>query len=251
MIRAFYAAGAGMQAQQLNMDVSSNNMSNIQTTGFKKSRASFQDLTYAALKAPDGQKAGVQLGSGSRVGSINRSFLQGAPVYTGNPTDLAVEGQGFFAVDNGTGEIHYTRDGSFKLSAEQDGTYLVNDNGDYLLNSNGDRISLPYGTESLTVDRFGRISAPGLPDIFINLVTFPNPEGLEAIGANRYRQTPASGAPIPDAAGSILQNYLESSNVDLLEEMTALIRTQRVFQLNSRVVQAADEMESTANNLRT
>jgi flagellar basal-body rod protein FlgG len=251
MIRAFYAAGAGMQAQQTSMNVTSNNIANIQTTGFKKSRASFQDLAYAALKAPEGEKAGVQLGSGARVGSIHHSFFQGAAVYTGSPTDLAIDGQGFFVVEDGQGQAFYTRDGSFKLSAEQNGTFLVNHKGSYLLDNNGNRISLPDGTKALAINRDGSIDGAYLPGTQIGLVTFPNPEGLEAMGENLYRETAASGTPTPNFEGSIVQSYLEGSNVDLLEEMTALIRTQRVFQLNSRVVQAADDMESTANNLRT
>ena len=251
MIQAFYSAASGMQGQQRNMEVSSNNIANLQTVGFKKSRASFSDLTYTSLKAPEAGKVGVQLGSGSKVDSINRNFIQGTLYSTDNPMDLAIEGKGFFVVDNGSGEHYYTRDGNFKTSIEPQGAYMVSARGDYLLDTDGNRIQLPLQSESIEIDSTGLIQGSGMPNIRIGLVNFQNPEGLEAVGGNLYRQTPASDAPGQEGTGSIRQHYLESSNVDLLDEITALMRTQRIFQLNSKVVQTADEMEGTANNLRT
>jgi len=250
MIRAFYSAGAGMQAQQLGMDIRSNNISNIQTTGYKKSSVEFSDLTYSVFREPGDQRSGVQLGMGVKVSGSNRSFSQGTLVKTDSPTDLAINGTGFFALRGSDGQVFYTRDGSFRLSVEPDSRYLVSPQGEYLLDTNGSRIAIPYGITEIEVQADGSILNAG-PDVRVGLFSFANPKGLEAAGNNRYRITVASGEAVLDYSGEILQNYLESSNVDLIDEITALIRTQRAFQLASRVVQTADDMESIANNLST
>jgi len=251
MIRAFYAAASGMQAQQRSIEVRSNNIANLQTVGFKQSKASFSDLVYDSLIPAEDGKAGVSLGNGTRVDSIHRDFRQGNLIETGNPLDLAIVGKGFFVVDNGSGERYYTRDGSFKLSVEPQGIYMVSSRGDYLLDDGGNRIALPSDRGNMVIDRDGLIRDGETVVARIGIVSFQNPEGLEAVGGNLYRQTASSGEPEPIGTGTILQQYLEGSNVDLLDEMTALLRTHRIFQLNSRVVQTADEMEGTANNLRT
>jgi len=252
MIRAFYSAASGMRAQQQSIDVCSNNIANLGTVGFKKSAASFSDNIYDVYMDAEDGETGIRIGNGSRVDSVLRDFRQGNIYDTGNPLDLAIVGDGFFVVDNGMGERYYTRDGSFRLSVEPQGVYMVTASGDYLLDDNGNRILLTAAdVESLEIDSTGLIRGQGTADVRIGLVTFPNPGGLEAVGGNLYRQTIASGQTLEQGAVSIKQYSLESSNADLIEEITNMLKAQRAFQLSSRVVQAADEMEGTANNMRT
>lgn len=241
MIRALYSSAAGMVTQQHNIDIISGNIANMNTTGYKKVRAAFQDTLYSTMEERKTQEpVNLQVGSGIRLSATQPSFKQGALQETAHPLDFAIDGPGFFRVRDQQGHIRYTRDGSFKISNEQVGeqrvSYLVTADGDYVLDLEGNTIELE-----------GDGTIPVNP---IDIVTFANPEGLEAIGSNKFAETAASGPAESWGAGVVKQGFLEASNVELAQEMTRLILAQRAYQLGSRVLQSADEMERIANNLR-
>lgn len=261
MISALWTAATGMLAQQTNVDVISNNLSNVNTAGFKRSRADFEDLLYSMIKSPGTPVAGaqvvptgVQLGHGARVVAIAKQFSQGDFMNTENPLDLLIEGDGFFQVTMPDGTIAYTRDGAFKL--DQDGN-LVNSDGMYL----EPQITIPEDAEKITIGIDGTVSVtlPGetSPQQLgqIELVKFVNPAGLKAIGMNLYVPTQASGDPITgtpgeDGFGMIRQGFLEMSNVKIVDEMVKMIVAQRAYEMNSKAVQTADEMLQIANTLK-
>jgi len=253
MIRALSTAATGMEAQQTRLDVTANNIANTSTAGFKKSRAEFSDLMYQTQRAPgaatgDGTQAptGLQVGMGVRTAATQRMHSQGNLRQTGNPLDVAIEGRGFYPIELPSGEVAYTRDGAFKLDAEGQ---LVTSEG-YVLS--GD-ISIPPDAQNVTVGADGTVSVtvPGETAVVeagqIQLAGFPNESGLETIGRNLYRETTASGAavvgpPGENGTGQLAQGTLESSNVNVVEEMIDLISGQRAYEINSRVIKAADEM---------
>jgi flagellar basal-body rod protein FlgG len=260
MERALRTAAMGMHAQQVKVDLIANNLANVNTTAFKKGRAEFQDLMYQTLKTPGSQyernveiPTEVQIGSGVKLVSTQKSFLQGDLNPTGNNLDLAIQGDGFFQIRKPDGSISYSRDGSFKL--DKDGK-LVSSDG-YNLDPD---ITIPQDATSVTV------STDGIVEVFlpnqveatnvgqIDIVKFINPAGLSSEGNNLYNQTVASGLPISGTAGSngfgqIQQGYLENSNVDIVAEMVDMISAQRGYEINSKTVTSADEMESTIINL--
>lgn len=260
MIRALWTAASGMVSQQLNVDTIANNLANVNTSGFKKGRVEFQDMIYAQLRAPavtEGERylSGIEVGHGVRPSATQRCFTQGNLQQTGNPLDLAIEGEGFFPVEMPDGSTAYTRDGSFKLDAE--GNIVTSDG--YLLDWDGDELPedtlevsiAPDGTVSVV--RAGQDEADEIGQI--ELVRFTNPAGLESLGKNLFRATPASGeelreVPGTEGLGTILQGYLETSNVQVVEEMVGLIVAQRAYEMNSKAIQASDEMLQIANNLR-
>ncbi|MDZ4693561.1 MAG: flagellar basal-body rod protein FlgG [Deltaproteobacteria bacterium] len=261
MIRALSTAATGMEAQQTRLDVTANNMANVSTTGFKKSRAEFQDLMYQTLRAPGGatgtnsvNPTGVQVGMGVRTVATQRMHTQGTPVQTGNALDVAIEGPGFFRLTMPTGELAYTRDGSFKRDTEG---RLVNADG-YPLDAD---IQIPADAEGIIIGADGLVTAklPGNNTPVelgqIELSNFANPAGLSANGRNLYFETassgnPVSGAPGEEGVGTLAQNQLESSNVQIVEEMIDLISGQRAYEINSRVIRAADEMLQQTANLK-
>jgi len=236
MIRAFYTGGSGMISQQLRMDTHASNIANVHTAGFKKSRVSLTDQPYVPIHPEPANRPDLTVGQGVRPTGAQRDFAQGALQETGRSLDLAIEGPGYFKVRSGGGDVHYTRDGSFQLSLEGGQSYVVTAQGDYLL----DVSDAP-------------VTFNGTPDTLLRqaaLVTFANPEGLEAAGSGQYRETAASGPARLLFDGTIRQGALEGANLQLAEEMTAIIQTQRIFQLNARMVQTADAMMETVNNLR-
>jgi flagellar basal-body rod protein FlgG len=250
-----------MYAQQLNIDVISNNLANVNTVGFKRSRPEFQDLMYQTLQATGvslnrniQQPMEIQVGNGAVPVATLRSFLQGGIEPTNNSMDLAIEGEGFFQVRRPDGSIAYTRDGSLKLSA--DGS-LVTSQG-YLIEPS---TTLPTEVASMSVGRDGTLDVVAVGDAEavkvgqVELAKFVNPAGLRAIGNNLYVETSASGPPILGAAGAqgfgeIQQGYLESSNVDIVEEMVNMIVAQRAYEINSKTVKTVEDMLSMANNLK-
>ena len=258
MIRSLWTAATGMVAQQLEQDVISNNLANVNTVGFKKSRADFQDLMYQLItKAGSQTSAGNQLPAGIEVGlgvkpmASQKIFTQGDYQQTGNQFDFAIEGNGFFEVDN-NGRPAYTRAGNFK----------VNSTGD-LVNSEGLRlnpvINIPSGTVVFTVDNGGLCtvtdSAGGTTTSQIELRNFINPSGLTSLGRNLYDVTEASGAalsgnPGVDGLGTISQRYLEMANVSVIDEMVKMIVGQRAYEINSKAIQTADSMLQLINNLK-
>lgn len=261
MIRALWTASSGMNAQQLNIDVISNNLSNVNTTGYKKSRAQFQDLLYQTLRAPGaGSSLGtmiptaLQVGHGVRSISTSKSYTQGDMVQTGNALDMMIEGDGFFQIMLPDGSIAYTRDGAFKV----DGEGRITNNNGYLLQP---EIYIPEEAVEIIIADDGTIQVLLAGEEFpeeigqLELVRFLNPEGLVNVGGNLVKASAASGDPqygTPglDGLGRISQCFLEMSNVKVIEEMVSMIMAQRAYEVNSKAIQASDEMLQIANNLR-
>jgi flagellar basal-body rod protein FlgG len=259
MIPALRIAATGMAAQQTRTEVIANNLANVNTTAFKRSRAAFEDLLYQSIR--DVQVVGnadadtigaVQVGRGVRLASVNRSHAQGALEDTGNRLDLAIEGDGLFAVRLPSGQRAYTRDGGLNIS---DQGYLVTKAG--LTLEPG--IQIPAGASEVTIGRSGIVSAltsrGELVELGrISLVRVPNPSGLLSMGENLYAETPASGAPTEgfpedDGFGKIVQGSLEASNVEIVTEMVEMIAAQRAYEINSKSVKAADEMSEVATQM--
>lgn len=261
-MRSLSIASTGMLAQQTNVDVISNNIANMNTTAFKRQRAEFQDLLYQQVARPgantsdSGTKVptGIQLGAGVKTGGIYRITEQGALTNTGNTYDLAIDGQGYFQVQLPSGDLAYTRAGSFQLSDQGE---LVTTDG-YLVQPN---ITIPQGATSVTVSKTGEVQVKidGQTDLQtvgqLELATFVNEAGLEAVGSNLYLETSASGQPTVSTPtepgfGSLSQGFVEASNVNPVSEITSLITAQRAYEMNSRVLKTADEMLATTSQAR-
>ena len=261
MIRALYSAASGMTAQQLNVDNIAHNLANANTVGFKARRAQFQDLLYQNLVQPGAAAgaqtvvpSGLQIGMGARASSNEIVFSQGNFQSTGNPLDMVIQGRGFFQVRRPSGELAYTRAGTFHL--DRDGN-LVTPDGDPL----EPQVTIPPDAQSITIAADGTVSftQPGQTAAQlagqVQLANFQNPAGLNSIGRNLFAPTDASGDPTvgnpggQEGIGSLLQGYTEESNVSVVEEFINLIVSQRAYEANSRVVKAADEMYQEVNNL--
>lgn len=259
MIRALWTAASGMVAQQMNLDVTSNNLANVNTTGFKKNRAEFEDLMYQNLKIAgtlnqngDQLPVGLQIGLGVRPVAVHKIFSQGDFQNTGNQLDIVIEGEGFFRVDKG-GEIAYTRSGAFKLNS--DGT-IVTDNG-YPLQP---AFAVPQDTQNIVITEDGHLTCVDkngtpLAETDIPVYTFVNPAGLKAIGRNLFYQTDASGEAIENVpgqgnAGTLAQGFLEMSNVEIVEEMVNMIVGQRAYEANSKAITTADSLLQIANQVK-
>jgi len=259
MMRALWSAATGMQAQQLQLDVISNNLANVNTTGYKKSRIEFEDLFYQNLKLAGALTAGgnqvpvgMQIGLGVRPVSVSKIFTQGEYQLTNQQLDWAIEGRGFFKVVM-NGQEYYTRAGNFKL--DRDG-YIVTPDGARLQ----PEFAVPQGTVKIEVTPDGMLTALDangqvLAQTQITLYDFPNPAGLYAVGRNLFRATDAAGdviegTPGQNGFGTIAQGYLEMSNVDIVEEMVKMIITQRAYESNSKGVLTADQLLEMANSLK-
>jgi len=256
-----WSAAAGMAVQQYNMDTISNNLANVNTTGYKKARAEFQDLLYQTVNLAGTNSststslpAGVQLGHGARLQSISHEYTTGNFRATGGRFDLAIEGDGFFSVTMGDGSLAYTRDGSFNI--DQNGN-MVSSSG-YTLNP---QITIPQDVKSVTIAQDGTVSimqaGASAPTQVgqITLVHFINPGGLNLLGNNTVQPTTASGDPIEgnpgqDGLGTIRQGFLEVSNVDVAEEMVNMIIGQRAYEANSKTIQTVDQMLQLLANLK-
>jgi len=259
MFRAMWASATGMRAQQMNIDVIANNMANVNTAGFKRSQATFQDLIYDHLRDPgsasdsgSGIPAGVQLGLGVQVSSVTKVFTEGKPQQTGRDLDLMIEGRGFFQVTLSDGTLAYTRDGSFHLSA--DGEVVTAEgykvDGFDAVDPQATALSVsPNGTVTEIVN--GTANQKGQ----IQLYTFVNPAGLISVGHNLSVPSSASGDAVAGTAGSdgvgaLQQGFLEMSNVEVVQEMVNMIMAQRAYEVNTKAIQASDEMLQAANNIR-
>ena len=250
---ALWAAKTGLDAQQTQMTVTANNLANVATNGFKKSRAVFDDLLYqnvsqvgAATSQTTLSPTGLQLGTGVRVVATERSYTQGSLDNTGNNLDIAIQGRGFFQVLQPDGQMAYTRDGSFQLNAQGQ---VVNSNG-YALQP---AITIPTGAQSVTIGADGTVSvltagqsAPTTVGT-IQMADFINPAGLQTIGGNLAVESAASGSPTTgnpglSGLGTVVQGSVEASNVNVVEEMVNMIETQRAYEMNSKAVQATDQM---------
>jgi flagellar basal-body rod protein FlgG len=261
MIRSLWTSATGMQAQELNIDVISNNLANVNTSGFKKSRAEFQDLLYESMRPAGAASSqdtivptGIQLGHGTRPAAVQKVFVQGDFQNTQNELDWAIEGDGFFQIELPNGDTSYSRAGEFKLDA--DGR-LVNPDGFPLV----PQLSIPVDTVSVSVGMDGTVSViqagdPTPSEIgSIELARFVNPAGLRSLGKNLYVPTQASGAEITGTPGqtglgTIAQGFLEMSNVSVVDEMVNMITAQRAYETNSKVIQTSDDMLQMANNLK-
>lgn len=259
-MRSLWTSTTGMSAQSLNMDVIANNLANVSTTGFKKSRADFQDLLYQIMKVPGSPTSadtksptGIQVGLGVKPAAITKIFTTGDIVQTQNTLDVAIEGQGFFQVLLPDGNTAYTRAGNLKL----DGEGRITTSDGYPIQP---EITIPEDAREVTIGDTGVVSAILGADTTstelgnIDLVDFINESGLIAIGRNLFRETEASGAAIvgtpgTEGIGTLLQGYIEQSNVNLVEEMTQMITTQRAYEINSNVITTSDEMMQTVTNM--
>ncbi|HHM02454.1 MAG TPA: flagellar basal-body rod protein FlgG [Caldithrix abyssi] len=260
-MRALKTAALGMSAQQMNVDVIANNLANVNTTGFKKSAIEFQDLLYETMQTGnrDGEKGRenpnqLQVGLGNRAIATNRVFSEGTVAETGNPLDVAINGKGFLQVEMPDGTYAYTRDGSLNINAEGK---IVTNSGLPIVPD----INIPENSQSISISQNGVVSVMLNGEVEaqelgqLELVSFMNPAGLEAKGGNLFVETEASGQPVygnpaEEGMGSIMQGYLEKSNVDVAEEMINLIVAQRAYEMNSKAVRTADELMSMANGLK-
>jgi flagellar basal-body rod protein FlgG len=262
MIRAFNTSATGMNAQQLVLDNTANNLANVNTTGFKKSTVDFQDLLYANLRQPGSESStglqvptGLQIGTGVRVAGNTRSFTTGALDNTGNSLDVAIEGNGFFQIASPSGgPSRYTRDGSFSLNAQRQ---LVTADGFFV----EPRITIPQDALSVTVGTDGSVSvvnasSPNTSTVVgqLQIARFANPAGLSSEGRNLYSETPASGAatltvPGQNGTGMLRGGFLERSNVEVVQELVNLIQAQRAYEFNTKAIRVADEMLSFTNDL--
>lgn len=276
MMRSLWTAASGMRAQQVNVDTISNNVANVNTTGYKNQQASFKSLLYQNLQSKSTNNAGenkpvpAEVGLGSRVSAITSSFTQGELLANENPFSIALEGEGFFRVQALDGTMQYTRDGSFIVSPVDSGSLLCTADGCKVLDTDGNSIILPKGgvATKVRIDQKGVISYPNKKgdyeplknangnDVKLSLYQFNNPAGLTKVGNNRFAVTAASGEAVAENGNAVLtptkthQYYLEGSNVDVANEMVNLIVAQRAYEMNSKAIQATDEMMQQANNLR-
>jgi len=260
MIRALYTAATGLEAQQLNIDVIANNLANVSTTGFKKSRADFQDLLYQTSREPGGpatsttqSSTGIQVGLGTRPAAVQRINAQGDFNQTTNPLDVAISGDGYFQVTLPDGSTAYTRAGAFKLDSAGS---VVTSEGDPI----APQINIPTGAESITIGNDGTVSVTLAGQTAasqvgqIQTARFANPAGLRAEGNNLFKETDSSGpatlgTPGQDGLGQLSQGFLEGSNVSVVEELVAMISGQRAYEINSRTISAADQMLQTASSI--
>jgi len=261
MIKALNTAATGLEAQQNNMEVITNNLANVSTAGFKKSRAEFEDLMYQTQKEPGTatgansiSPTGVQTGLGVRTAAVQKDFSTGPAIVTKGALDLQIEGTGFFQILTGDGQVGYTRDGAFKRDPTG---RLIDKNGNLLQ----PEITIPGDVAGIEISPSGEVKViQGLNDApttvgQIDIVNFVNPAGLKSVGKNLFIQTPASGQAIAtrpglQGTGYLAQGQLEGSNVNIVDEMVKMIEAQRFYETNSKAIQAADQMLQTVNQLR-
>ncbi len=254
MLRAMTTAATGMKAQQLNIDTIAHNLANVNTTGFKKSHAEFQDLLYETV-SPGGATRGsglsnssrIEVGHGVKLSSTNKNFQQGALMQTANPLDLVIEGDGFFQLRLPDGTVGYTRDGGFKLDADRN---VVTATGYFLEPA----LQIPEDAVEVSIARDGTVSvllsgdSSTIQDIGqIELARFPNPAGLKNRGGNVFLESPGSGRPVlgiagEDGLGEVSQGFLEMSNVETVDELIKMIAAQRAYELNARTISIGDDM---------
>ena len=256
---SLYSAATGMEAQQLNLNTIANNLANVNTPGFKRSKIEFQDLLYQNPRAPGADSGGgnlvptgVEVGNGSRVASTSKVFTQGQLTNTGEKLDVAIQGDGFYEIQRPDGTRAYTRDGSFKLNAQ--GQVVTVDGLPVLSGFQ----PIPAGSSSVTIAEDGQVTVQtpnGTQTFSITLARFANPSGLRSVGGNLYEETPASGTPelgkpSEQGFGRTIQGYVENSNVNIVEEMVNLIVAQRAYEINSKSIQTSDEMLQNIANMK-
>jgi flagellar basal-body rod protein FlgG len=270
MMRSLWTAASGMINQQTNVDTISNNLANINTTGFKKESTEFKTLLYQTIQEQsydnngDPKPSGIQVGLGVRNSAITSQYTQGSLLETGNDFDLAIEGKGFFMVQTPDGDTAYTRNGSFQLANGSDGVTLATSDGNPVLDTTGEPIVIEdtYSPADITLNEQGELCYPdesgvAVPiGIKIGIAQFNNPSGLQKTSNSLLKATDASGAVRIESEDATLQSskirqgFLEGSNVQAVDEMVNLIVAQRAYEMNSKIITAADEMLQQANNLR-
>lgn len=270
MMRALWTGASGMIAQQTNVDTIANNISNVNTTGYKKTSTEFQTLLYQKLRREvtdhngDPKPVIGQVGSGVKVSGVVSQYTQGPINATNNKYDMAIDGDGFFRVRMTDGSIAYTRNGAFQMSVDVDGVTLANSDGYPVLGIDGEPISFgrEYDSAKITMDEYGFFMYPDENDVpqrtgdQISLAQFNNPSGLEKLSGSLLSESPNSGIPRLESedtalkTSKVLQQYLEASNVQTVDEVVNLIVAQRAYEMNSKIITASDEMLQQANNLR-
>lgn len=270
MMRSLWTAASGMIAQQTNVDTISNNLSNINTSGYKKQTVEFKSLLYQTIQKTstdtqgEPKPVGAQVGLGVRSSAVTSRFVQGPLLDTGNDFDFGIEGSGFFSIRREDGTTAYTRSGSFQMSTSQNGVMLCTSEGYPVLDTTGNPIELDdtYSTDKIAVDKDGTLMYPDANNnmqrlnMRIGLAQFSNPAGLNKLSSSLMLATDASGEPRMEAAGEtftiskIRQGYLEGSNVQAVDEMVNMIVAQRAYEMNSKAITASDTMLQQANNLR-
>lgn len=257
MYEAVFMAATGLVNQQRRLDTIADNVANVNTVGFKAARLDFKDALYTAnsLGPLGSPEENHQKGHGVMSASADRIYQEGSIMTSGEPLDFAIEGDGFFELENQSGQSVYTRAGNFYLGGvEADGNqYLVNARGYYVHDMNGQRIAVPLGTHVTVCDEQGLIEFVGADEsqfVQLGIFSFANPTGLDALGGSNFAESAASGGRERAEGYTVHQGALESSNVSLADEMTRMIRAQRAFSLASRALKTADDMEGIANNLR-
>jgi flagellar basal-body rod protein FlgG len=256
---SLYSAATGMEAQQMNLNNIANNLANVNTVGFKRSKIEFQDLLYQKPKNAGSESGGgnlvptgIEVGNGSRVAATSKDFTQGQLTNTGAQLDLAIQGDGFFEVQRPDGTTAYTRDGSFKVNASGQ---VVTTDGEPVLSGFQ---AVPAGTTNISISQGGQVTyqtSSGNTTFQLTLARFANPSGLNSLGGNLYSDNAASGPaetgqPNAQGFGSVMQGYTETSNVNIVEEMVNLIVAQRAYEVNSKAIQASDEMLQNINQLK-
>ncbi|UOO37308.1 flagellar basal-body rod protein FlgF [Oscillospiraceae bacterium CM] len=252
-MQSLFTAASGLSSQQKRLETLAANVANASTPGYKAARVDFKDALYNSMTdpvLPDSAQNNLLSGSGVIVNDTAVDYSGGALLQTGSPLDMAIEGSGFFQVQNSGGEVFYTRSGSFQISVTDTGNYLVTAEGYFVLNQKGEKIKLPDGATSFRVSSNGELSTDsGTPFATLGIVDFANPNGLAPAGATSFTATAATGQGVTVADAHIVQGSLEGSNVNLAQEMTLLIRAQRAYSLASRALQTSDDMLGLANNM--
>lgn len=263
-MKAMWSAASGMKNLQLQIDTTANNLANVRTYGFKRQRMEFKDIMYERISHADkideeGRPVPIEIGHGVLAGATLRSFTQGSLTHTENDTDLGLNGEHFYKIIDSAGNIRYTKDGAFKLSTDADGLSIVTSEGYYLQGEDG-KISLGTDVEKFMVDFDGNVMVKrvGIEEEEqvgkILLTKFVNPSGLESVGRNLYKETPASGEPIEGLQEGdetqIWQGYIEHSNVQIVDEMINLITAERAYEINAKAIQTADRLMEIANTLK-
>ncbi|MCM8813040.1 MAG: flagellar basal-body rod protein FlgG [Candidatus Omnitrophica bacterium] len=261
MIRSLYTSATGMEAQEMAIDIISNNLANVNTTGFKKSRVDFQDLLYETIRAAGTDAAagvqfptGLQVGHGTKPVSTQKIFTQGEFIQTQNPLDMTIEGAGFFQIQRADGTVAYSRDGAFKIDSEG---RLVNSDG-FIVQP---EITIPTNAQEVSIAMDGTVTAvisgETTPQNLgtLELAKFINPAGLKSLGRNMFEETEASGSPTvampgTEGVGTLAQGFLEMSNVKVVEEMVNMIVAQRAYEMNAKTIQASDDMLRQAATIR-
>lgn len=254
MSQSLNTAAIGMRTQQSKIDTIANNIANVNTAGYKKSRIDLKDSTYSQLNVrEEATNNNLLVGSGAIIAGQTKFMEQGTIVPTEINTDLAISGDGFFALENLNGEIEYTRHGALKTMRVEGVNYLVDSTGNFVLDRNGNRIKVNFPTEQIMINSLGEISDGENDSIAqIALYNFENAAGLNQIGSNKYSPSLSSGLPLlaPQQEQNIINGHLEMSNVDLTEEMTQLMQAQRAYTFLSRAITTTDNMKSIENDIR-